>query len=186
RDHDRIEKRQGSPAQVEGSIVRLPTGTDIHPGDHLEYRLADDELRRMVVLDAGYPHTSGSSHDEDHIYLTRVSLDRLVASQPAAPRLHPALSDAARLAEDGRILEAVREALRLVEERVQALTASERSGQALMESASGGRSPQLDITTATGGAAHDEGDGFRHLFLGAILGRGRGEDEGSRGPGNMP
>src|SRR5262249_41766607 len=149
RDNERIEKRYGSPAQVEGGIVRLPAGADVRPGDDLEYRLLNDELRRMTVLDAFYSYMSGVSHEDDHIELTSVPADRIAVPQLAMPVLHSALSRAARLAEGGQMLQAVCEALWLVEERVQSLTASERSGAALMESVFGAIPPQLDITTTT-------------------------------------
>ncbi|MGH3925815.1 MAG: TIGR02391 family protein, partial [Pseudonocardiaceae bacterium] len=60
-------------------------------------------------------------------------------------------------------------ALRLVEERVRSLTASNDSGHTLMESVFSARPPQLDITTTTGKAADDEREGFRLLFIGAML-----------------
>jgi uncharacterized protein (TIGR02391 family) len=66
--------------------------------------------------------------------------------------------------------EAAFEALRLVEERVRSLTASEDFGHTLMESVFGARPPQLDITTTTGYAAEAEREGFRRLFIGAMLG----------------
>jgi uncharacterized protein (TIGR02391 family) len=170
RNHERIEKRQGSPAQVEGSIIRLPTGTDVQPGDHLEHRLANDEPRRMIVLDAVHPYLPGASQDDDHIELTCVPVERVATPRFVAPALHPAISAALGLAEDGRMSEAVIEAFRLVEERIRSLTASDRSGQALMESVFDARLPQLDVTTTTGHAAQDESEGFRHLFIGAMLG----------------
>src|SRR5262249_8922540 len=121
RDHERIEKRYGSPAQVEGTIVRLPPGVDVRPGDDLEHRLLNDELRRMTVLDVVYSYMSDASHEDDHVELTCVPADRIAVPQLATPALHPALSRAIRLAESGQMLEAVCEALWLVEERVQSL-----------------------------------------------------------------
>ncbi|MGQ0717557.1 MAG: TIGR02391 family protein [Pseudonocardiales bacterium] len=80
------------------------------------------------------------------------------------------MSAALALLDGGRLSEAVLEALRLVEERVQFLAASDDSGHTLMESVFGARPPQLDITTTTGPAAEDEREGFRLLFTGAVLG----------------
>jgi uncharacterized protein (TIGR02391 family) len=82
------------------------------------------------------------------------------------------MSAALALAEDGQTSEAVFEALRLVEQRVRSLTASDDSGPTLMESVFDARHPQLDVTTATGQSAEDEQEGFRLLFMGAALGLG--------------
>jgi uncharacterized protein (TIGR02391 family) len=174
--HERAGIRRGTPARVEGSTIRLPTGTDVRVGDHLEHRLANDEPRRMVVIDAVHPYMPGASKDDDHIEVTCVPLERVTIPQALTPALHPAMSVALALAENGRMSEAVFEALGLVEERVRLLTANEGSGPTLMESVFGGRSPQLNITTATGHAAEDEREGFRHLFVGAMLGLRRPHD----------
>jgi uncharacterized protein (TIGR02391 family) len=89
-----------------------------------------------------------------------------------APALHPRISVAVALAEERRMSEAVCEALRLVEERVRSLTARDDSGRALMQSVFGARPPQLDITTTMGGAVAGEREGFRLLFIGAMLALG--------------
>ncbi|MGH3822766.1 MAG: TIGR02391 family protein [Pseudonocardiaceae bacterium] len=132
----------------------------------------------MIVIDVVHPYMPGAHKDDDHIEVTCVPLERVTIPQvlkPALhqalhPALHPAMSPALALAEDGRTSEAVLVALGVVEDRVRALTASEGSGQALMESVFGAIPPQLNITTATGQAAEVEREGFRHLFIGAMLG----------------
>jgi uncharacterized protein (TIGR02391 family) len=86
--------------------------------------------------------------------------------------MHPTISVAVALAEEGRMSEAVFEALRLVEERVRSLTVSDDSGRVLMESVFGARPPQLNITTATGKPVPDELEGFQLLFIGAMLALG--------------
>jgi uncharacterized protein (TIGR02391 family) len=96
------------------------------------------------------------------------------------PRLHPAISAALALVEDGRTSEAVFEALQLVQARVRSLTTSVDSGRTLMESVFDAKQPQLDITTVTGASADREQEGFRLLFIGTMLGlgslHGSGED----------
>jgi len=165
------EERRGTPARVEGGTILLPIGTDVQAGDHLEHRLANDESRTMVVIDVVPPQlTAASKSDDDHIAVTCVPVERVAMPQCLTPGLHPALSVPVKLAEDGRTSEAVIEAFRLVEDRVRLLTGSDRSGHTLMESVFGTRPPELDITTAAGPAARDEGEGFRLLFLGAMLG----------------
>jgi uncharacterized protein (TIGR02391 family) len=169
RDHEQTEKRRGSPARVEGSTVRLPIGTDVQPGDYLEYRLSSDEQRRMLVIDVIHPHMHEASTDEDHIEVTGVPSERVATPGLRAPVLHKSMSVARALVEEGRMSEAVFEALRLVEERVRSLTASDDSGHTLMESVFGSTPPQLNITTATGQAVADERESFRLLFSGVFL-----------------
>lgn len=171
RDHERTERGRGTPARVEGSTIRLPTGTDVQVGDLLEHRSPADEPQRMVVIDAVHPHMLGASKDDDHIELTCAPLERVQVSRAMAPALHPAMSGAVSMLEGGRMVEAICEALRLVEERVESLVPNEDSGHVLMESVFGSTPPKLNITTTTGGqAAADEREGFRHLFVGAMLG----------------
>lgn len=124
----------------------------------------------MVVIDAVHPYMPGACTGDDHIEVTCAPLERVTIPQGRTPALHPAISAALALAEDGRMSEAVCEALDLVEDRVRKLTASEGSGHALMESVFGATPPQLNVTTATGQAAEAEREGFRHLFIGAMLG----------------
>lgn len=164
------ERRLGSPARVAGNTLRLPMGTDVQIGDYVEHRPPNNEPRMMAVIDVIHPHTPGASAVNDHIEVTCVPIGRAAILEVAAPALHRTMSTALALVNGGRMSEAVFEALRLVEERVQFLTASKESGHTLMESVFGARPPQLDITTTTGPAAEDEREGFRLLFIGAMLG----------------
>lgn len=170
RQQEGAGRRLGSPARVEGNTVLLPIGTEVQVGDYLEYRLPSDELRMMGVIDVVHPHTPGATAIDDHIEATCVLSKRRAVPEVTAPTLHPAISVALSLVADGRMSEAVCEALQLVEERVRTLTASDDSGHTLMESVFGARVPQLDITTTTGQTAEDEREGFRLLFEGAMLG----------------
>lgn len=170
---------------MEGATVRLPIGTDVQAGDHLEHQLANDEIRRMVVVDVVSPYMFGASEDDDHIEVTCVPAERVALEQFSAPVLHPAMAVAVKLLEDGRACEAVTEALRLVEQRVRSLTASGSSGRMLMESAFGTSPAHLDITTATGHAAEVEREGFRFLFIGAMLGLGAPHEEASAMPATL-
>jgi uncharacterized protein (TIGR02391 family) len=185
RNHERPERRRGSPARVEGGTIRLPIGTDVQAGDYLEHRLANDEIRNMVVIDVVPPYLPGANEADDYIEVTCIPVERVATSQAVAPVLHPAMSVAVKLFEEGRMSEAVSEAFRLVEARVQALTAREGAGRSLMESVFAARPPQLDVTTATGPAAEDERDGFQHLFIGAMLGLGRARVPDETSPGAL-
>ena len=170
RHREGTERRLGSPARVENGMVLLPIGTDVRAGDYIEHRLSNDESRMVVAIDVVHPHMPGARALDDHIEVTCVPNRRRAIPEATAQALHPAISAALGLVADGLMSEAVFEALRLVEERVRSLTASERSGPVLMESVFGAQPPELDITTTTGQAAEDEREGFRHLFTGVILG----------------
>lgn len=170
RNQEGTEKRRGSPARVEGNTIRLPIGTDVRAGDYVEHRLPNDEPRMMFVIDFIDPYMPGASAADDHIEVTCVPGGRVAIPQFPAPTLHPTMSVALALAKDGRMSEAVLEALRSVEERVRSLSARDDFGHTLMESVFGARPPQLDITTTTGLPAEDEREGFRLLFIGAMLG----------------
>lgn len=163
------ERRLGTPARAEGNTILLPIGTEVEVGDYIEHRLHDGEPQTMAVIDVVHPYLPDGGAIADHIEVTCVSSRRAAAPEVTAPALHPSISVARKLAADGRLSDAVFEALRLVEERVRALTASDASGRTLMESVFGARPPQLDVTTATGQAAEDEREGFRLLFTGVML-----------------
>lgn len=170
RQQDGTETRTSSPARVEGNTLRLPLGTEVQIGDYVEHRSPNDEPRMMTVIDVIHPYMPGASSADDHIEVTFVDSGRVAIPGATVPALHPTMSLALTLVEDGQLPEAVFEALRLVEERVRSLTASDDSGRTLMESVFGAKPPQLDITTTTGEAANDEREGFRLLFIGAMLG----------------
>ncbi len=170
RQPEGTERRISSPARVEGHTLRLPLGTEVQAGDYVEHHPPNDEPRMMIVIDVIYPYMPGTSNIDDHIEVTCVDNRRVVIPDLRMPALHFTMSVPLTLVEDGRMAEAVFEALQIVEERVQSLTASDDSGRTLMESVFGAKPPQLDITTATGQAAEDEREGFRLLFIGAMLG----------------
>ncbi|MDQ3765557.1 MAG: TIGR02391 family protein [Actinomycetota bacterium] len=170
RQQDGAERRLGSPARVEGDTIRLPIGTEVQLGDYIEHRLPNEEPQMVAVIDVVHPHMPGASTVDDHIEVTCVPSERVALLDFTNPVLHSTLSVALALVEDGRMSEAISEAMRLVEERVRSLTASDGFGHTLMESVFGARPPKLDITTTTGRAAEDEREAFRLLFIGAMLG----------------
>ncbi|MCA1703006.1 MAG: TIGR02391 family protein [Actinobacteria bacterium] len=165
--------------------MRLPMGTDVQIGDYVEHRPPNDEQRMMTVIDVIHPYMPGANSIDDHIEVTCVDSGWVMIPEVGAPTLHPTMSVALALVEDGRLSDAVLEALRLVEERVRSLTASDDSGHTLMEAVFGARPPQLDITTATGQAAEDEREGFRHLFIGAMLALGSPHGAGRAVPATL-
>lgn len=170
RQQEGTETRTSSPARVERNTLRLPLGTEVQIGDYVEHRSPSDEPRMMTVIDIIHPYMPGASNVDDHIEVTCVDSGRVAIPEANAPTLHRTMYVALTLVKDGQMSEAIFEALRLIEERVQSLTASDDSGRTLMESVFGARPPQLDITTTTGEAAEDEREGFRFLFVGAMLG----------------
>jgi uncharacterized protein (TIGR02391 family) len=165
-----MERRLGSPARVEGTTLRLPIGTDVQRGDQIEYCPPNNAPRTMTVIDVIHPHMPGARAVDDHMEVTCVESGRAPGPEVTTPTLHPTMAVPLALMKDGRMSEAVFEALRLVEQRVQALTASAESGHALMESVFGGRTPQLGITATPGPVAEEEREGFQLLLIGAMLG----------------
>ena len=164
------ERRLGSPARVEGTTLRLPIGTDVQIGDYVEHCPPHNQRRTMTVIDVIHPHMPAARAVDDHIEVTCVPRERVPIPEVTTPSLHPMMSAPLALMKDGRMSEAAFEALRLVKERVRSLTASDDSGDTPMESMFGARPPQLDSTATTGPAAEEEFEGFRLLFIGAMLG----------------
>ncbi len=122
RQRDGTERRSTSPARVEGNTIRLPIGTEVKIGDHVQHQSLHDESRILTVIDVIHPHMSSASIIDDHIEITCVPTERLTAFEVTAPApLHPALTSALRLAEDGRWSGAMLEAARLVEKRIRSL-----------------------------------------------------------------
>lgn len=122
RRRDGTERRSTSPARVEGNTIRLPIGTEVQIGDHIQHHSLHDESRILTVIDVIHPHMSGASTIDDHIEITCVPTERLAAPVTTGPApLHPALSSALRLAEEGRWSGAMFEAAQLVEKRIRSL-----------------------------------------------------------------
>lgn len=136
---ERAQRRLGSPARVEGDTLRLPIRTEVQIGDYVEHCPPNGEPRIMTVIDVIHPHMSAATFSDDHIEVTCASHRRVEPPKVTTPTLHPAMSAALALVEDGRMSEAILEALQVVEEQVQLLTARDDSGRALMDSVFGGR-----------------------------------------------
>src|SRR5919202_419817 len=92
RSQEWTETRRGTPARVEGTTVRLPIGTDVQVGDHLEQLLANDDIRRLLVVDVVSPYMAGASEEDDYIQVTCVPVERVTFPPFVAPVLHPAMS----------------------------------------------------------------------------------------------
>ncbi|WP_436789639.1 TIGR02391 family protein [Yinghuangia sp. YIM S10712] len=97
-------------------------------------------------------------------------------NRPAADTtlLGPVHSDiekaAGQLYADAHYSDAVLRAFKVVEHRVQQVTGSDEIGQRLMNSAFGGTSPKLDIARTPGPSSGGERDGYRMLYIGAMVG----------------
>jgi uncharacterized protein (TIGR02391 family) len=77
---------------------------------------------------------------------------------------------AGTLFDDGHLSQAVFEAFKAVESRVQRLAVSQETGKGLMSTVFGSAVPALDVTTAAGRNADDEREGFKFMFMGVICG----------------
>jgi hypothetical protein len=164
---DGTERRSSSPARLEGNTLRLPIGTEIQIGDYVEHHSPYGESRILTVIDVIHPHMSGASTIDDYIEVTCVSTERLAVPDVTTPSpLHWGLSSARKLAEDGRLREAILEATRLVERRIRALTDSDDSRWSV-ESMFGAWSPMLDIKTTAADPSTEET--FEYLELVSMM-----------------
>lgn len=163
-------ERAAVKAFITGEMVMLPIGTDVDEGDRIEY-LQGTKPRTLMLTKIDYLESPFGTSDLDHIEATyTVSQTRPPVPLPPVTiaGLHPRVSTAAAaLLAGGHPEQAVFEAFRAVEDRVQQLTAGGGSGQGLMSSTFAGQPPLLDVTKTTGRNARDEQEGFKFLFMGA-------------------
>lgn len=163
--------RTAAKAFITGDMVMLPIETDVDEGDQIEY-VQGTKQRTLTLNKVDYAVSPFTGSSLDHIEAT-YTVGRTRPTTPLPPvtiaGLHPAVSAAAAaLLADGHPEQAVFEAFRAVEDRVQQLTNGVASGQGLMAATFAGHPPTLDVTTATGRNARDEQEGFKFLFMGAI------------------
>jgi len=164
------------------ALIQADTGsfaldTPIFTGDYVELpdpRLGDDGVEQRYVASAtvlqGGPVRS----------MHRVKVEW--GDAPAPPRLAPVrrltfenLHSAVQVASgtlfgDGHFESSVSEAFKSVEVRVRDLTASSKSGAALMGEAFKADGSALDVSSHEGRSGEDEREGFMHVFRGAMIG----------------
>lgn len=170
-------------AIVSSDEISLPLTADIEEGDVVEDRLPNGKTRRMVITQVTHLRSPFGRSTLDHItakWKPARNVNSPSARRVAIEGMHPEISRVSgALFEDGHTTEAVFQAFREVEARVQRLGKSTDSGQALMGTVFG-KSPVLDITSAAGKSADDERDGFRFLFMGSMAGVRNPRGHGSR------
>lgn len=150
------------------------------------YLVALHTPRYASLLAAGYdtPRLSGLINDEIEHQEQRLRdlADEILSHGDAATRgvgdkergadltgLHPVVQQAsAGLMRDGHHEQAVLAAFRAVEERVQAVSGFDDTGQSLMGRAFGGMDPPVRLATSGGRLGKDEQEGFKFLFMGAM------------------
>lgn len=157
-----------------GPTMLLPIKTDVEEGDLVEYDLPSGKSRTVELTRVVHHQSPTAGGRLNHIEAEYAPVSRpqpLVRPTFDLPGLHPTISAASgALYRDGHYRQAVREAFQVVEHRVQKLSGRQDTGTSLMGAVFSGATPTLDITRATGRNALDEREGFKLLFMGAMLG----------------
>lgn len=164
-------------ALIQGKTGSFALDTPIFAGDYVELpdpRLGDGGTERRYVETAAVLQ-SGPVRS-----MHRVKVEWGAAPAPVrvAPvrrltfdGLHPEVQAAAGdLFADGHLESAVSEAFKSIEVRVRELTASTKSGAALMGEAFRTDGTVLNVASHQGRSGEDEREGFLHVFRGAMIG----------------
>lgn len=170
----------GADARTEVAATPLdgktlfPITTDVEQGDLIEEILPNGKTRVAVITHVAHHQSPFGAGTLDHIEASwRVTAPRPVieARRVTIAGMHPEISAVAgALFEDGHLSQAVFEAFKALEARVQNLANVRDSGKSLMSAVFSSNNPILDITTHTGRNTDDEREGFKFLFMGAIVG----------------
>lgn len=145
----------------EGDLVEVPDPRQGPEG--IERRLA----RKVKVNNMGPRHMQHIAVEWGVAPAPRVAPVRRLTFE----NLHAAVQDAAgALFADGHYESAVSEAFKSIEVRVRTLTASQKSGAALMGDAFKTDGSVLDVASHEGRSGEDEREGFLHIFRGSMLG----------------
>ncbi len=146
----------------------------VDEGDEIVLMLPDGRERVHYVVEVR--HQLGAvpaAHGATAVWTT--TLPGAAAATPRSTEtlrlslLHPAVQEASgRLFDDGHYAQAVFEAVKSVEVRVRVLTGVEGHGTGLMSKALGPRAA-LALSTEPGQSGKDEQEGFKLLFMGAML-----------------
>lgn len=164
----------------------LKVDADIEVGDIVEYDLPNGKPRTMKIVKHDVmqaPAGMRMGSDLDHTVCEYEIFTRKPISQPRRinmPGLHPLISDASgsQMVTE-HYDDAVFNACKAVEDRVQALTGHPKnakgvalSGKGLMTTVFNEQSPTLDITSDGASEAQktDEREGFKYLFMGVAQG----------------
>jgi uncharacterized protein (TIGR02391 family) len=162
-------------ADVHGTgKVFLAADADIQVGDELTYTLPNGKPRTIRITEH---RVYGVGTGMDH---TKCLYEDVTAKAPLReptpvnlPGLHPSISAASGSKIASRHYDnAVFDAFKAVEERVQALTGNTLSGKPLMANVFNEQNPLLDITADNANDAQkaDQREGYKFLFMGASQG----------------
>ncbi|MFF0816141.1 TIGR02391 family protein [Rhodococcus sp. NPDC003318] len=150
---------------------------DVLVGDIVSYKLPSGRVKSMRITEVHVlqsPFQGGPNLD--HTKAEYVEGDLPPLNPPKRidlPGLHPAVSAASGSKFAQRQYgNAVFDAFKAVEHRVQTLTGESASGKPLMSSVFSEKGPTLDITTSDAGdrQRQDQIEGYKFLFMGATLG----------------
>jgi uncharacterized protein (TIGR02391 family) len=168
--------------------ITFRVDADVEDGDEVTDTLPNGRTKTMRLRDVHVLQPPGgrvSQLDHTGAKYTVVTMGAAL-TQPtpvALPGMHPLISATAGTKIASKHYDnAVFDAFKAVEERVQALSGDTRSGAKLMGGVFDVQSPLLDITSDKAGDAQkaDEREGFKFLFMGAAIKlrntRGHGAD----------
>ena len=164
-------------ALIQADTASFAVDTPIFTGDQVELpdpRLGEDGVERRYVASAKVLR-SGPVRS---MHRVKVEWGDAPGSPRVAPvrrltfeNLHSAVQVASgALFADGHFESSVSEAFKSLEVRVRDLTASSKSGAALMSDAFKVDGSVLDVAGHEGRSGEDEREGFMHVFRGAMIG----------------
>lgn len=173
----RVVETEIDGVDLHGDGLTFAVDADVMVGDVVNYLLPNGREKSMTlthieVLQSPFP--GGSSLDHTKAKYTETRQPPINAPQRIdLPGLHPAISEASGGKYAQRLYgNAVFDAFKAVEYRVQELAGDENSGKTLMASVFSEKQPILDVTTADAGSRQraDQIEGYKFLFMGSMLG----------------
>lgn len=157
--------------------ITFRVDADVEDGDEISYILPNSKTKTMRLNDVHVLQSNIGTNALDHTAAKyTVVSSRAALRQPAPvtlPGMHPLISAASGSKVTSQHYDnAVFDAFKAVEDRVQALTGSTLSGKPLMSTIFNEQNALLDITSDHANEAQksDEREGFKFLFMGASQG----------------
>ena len=155
--------------------ITFRVDADVEDGDEVTDTLPNGKTKTMRLHDVQVLQSPfGGTGRLDHTGAKYTVVSTKAALRQPAPVTLPGLHDLISAASGSNIAshhydDAVFNAFKAVEERVQKLTGSNLSGKPLMANVFNEQSPALDITSDNADAAQkaDEAEGYKFLFMGA-------------------
>jgi len=168
------EARVDAFALMAAKAATFPFDTDLEEGNLIEQRLPSGKAKLYRATRVTYHSQRGLPASAQRV---TAEIEPVTTRSAAADRrveitgIHPIVSQAAgALFADGHFSKAVLAAFQAVELQVQTKSGLTETGVTLMHRAFNPQSPIIDVARHGGRNAQDEREGFRFLFVGAMLG----------------